>query len=276
MVGDVLTSEANWAPLEGSPASMELAHRETGPQGEWGAAPVLGCYAVAGVYIKSAAEYLKAAESALPSSLTSLPIEIFARTALETSSISRWLLEDGLGARRRVSRMFLIRLHGATELGKAVQELGVENDGARLGENVDQVIGAASKLGLELQLTELSAKCEGEVLPGPTTRAADLLSYWDSRGFEGGPADAILCAHWANSKALFSVLDGQGVDHRTAMDVKALHGAVYAALLALIDPLERAGVLFGWKPGIPGPGAMLSDAIDRLNIEMSQLRALAS
>lgn len=277
-LADQVSSDSVWRPETGSPGHAELANTEMGPQSQWGEGPVRTAYAVAAMAVQAIAEYAKAMQPLVMLQQSPLVPETLARGALEAAASAWWLLEEGLGARRRVCRLQLVRIKSALELQKALREVGISNADDRYGETPDEVKEFSSKLGLGAFLDkghDIAAACETEVRPGYTERVKSLLTDWKFTGaynIYSGSAHAELYAVWRLFRNMGPAASGQEPIFRLAPDRGGLQSAVHGVLLAVIAPLERAALLFGWH-GDAGPGAQISKTIDLINEEMAEVSA---
>ena len=166
-------------------------------------------------------------------------------------------------------------MKSAMELANAVTEVGVSNATGDYGETPDQVREYTHELGLGPFLDkgrDSAAICETETRPRYTERARALLTDWGMKGaynIYSGTAHAELYAV-VRSFEKGAAAAGSEPILRLASNPILLHAAVHAALLAMIAPLERVGLLFGWH-GDAGPGAELSKTIDYINLLMTGL-----
>jgi len=120
---DRLLPPPKWDPAWGSDAARECANTEHGPAGPWGEDPVRTMYAAGALYLDTIMRCLRALGDALSPATTPYVLEAQARAAMEAGAVLWWLLEPGLGARRRVIRFWLIRAsyhagHAYAEIGK--------------------------------------------------------------------------------------------------------------------------------------------------------------
>ena len=102
----------------------------------------------------------------------SIPDEL-TRAAMEAEAQLWWLLEPGIGARRRVARFWLARASGARYLDDAVRKTDPAAPHGAYGETPAMVRAAVDGLGLSFSERQYrsgkwSWSCEGETLPGYT------------------------------------------------------------------------------------------------------------
>src|SRR5215469_3142358 len=105
--------EPEWYPGWQSEAARERANQESGPTGPWGPDPVRSVYTAAALYLEAVLQCMRAIAAALTPESTHYVPNVLARAGMEAGSQAFWLLEPGIGARRRVARFMLIRASGA-------------------------------------------------------------------------------------------------------------------------------------------------------------------
>jgi hypothetical protein len=166
--------EPEWHPGWQSEAATECANRESGPKDPWGPDPVRAVYTAAALYLEAVLQCMRAMAAALTPDTTHYVPNCLARAAMEAGSQAFWLLEPGIGARRRVTRFMLIRASGARH--RAEQVNLTNPDAATLyGETPEQAAGLAAGLGLRCEYRPKGKHrgewwCEDQKLPGYTER----------------------------------------------------------------------------------------------------------
>jgi hypothetical protein len=164
-----------WEPGWKSEAAAELANAEQRQDGSaWGDAPVRTAYAAAAVYMFSIQDCLRAIASSVNLLTTMYVPSVLARAAMEAGAQAWWLLEPGIGPRRRVIRTLLVRASGARNLGEAVRKADPGGTVSEYGEDQDALRAYAHSLGLAYICNDDRTECETEVLPGYNSRARDL------------------------------------------------------------------------------------------------------
>lgn len=94
---------------------------------------------------------------------------------MEPSAQAWWLLEGGIGARRRVIRSILIRGSSAARwLGEAVKVAGPAGKASDYGEDQARVRAYAEELGISYVCNDKRTERDGETLPGYTKRATSF------------------------------------------------------------------------------------------------------
>lgn len=274
------TYPGRWQAEPGSEAASEFANNEQRPDGTtWGDGPVQAAFAYAQMAMMATIQHGRAVATLVHPSRPILPQEALTRSALEAASVAWWLLEPGLGARRRVARMQVLRLNSATEDQKTLNVLakaGVNVSGIG-GETVPFVKSYSAALGLATFTESRKGRgydqCESEIRPGYTKRVTQLT---DAAGFHGaypiysGVAHAELNGLWrVFSNGATAAAGGQRSYH-IAPDYEATFHAAHGALVSLLYPLMRVASVFGW----PSPGRVdnLNALIDGVDTEMARLR----
>jgi hypothetical protein len=142
--------EPQWHPAWQSEAAREYANDESGPDGPWGELPVRAAYLASALFLEAVLQCLRAMSAALTVETTPYVLYCLDRAAMEAGGQALWLLEAGIGARRRVTRWMLIRASGAQKLAEAVSETDPDSAGL-YGETPERVDNEAARLGLQLE-----------------------------------------------------------------------------------------------------------------------------
>jgi hypothetical protein len=112
--------EPQWRPGWQSEAAQEQVNEEYGPSGPWGPDPVCSVYIAAAMYLEAVLQCMRATADSITTDTTHYVPDCLARAAMEAGSQAFWLLEAGIGARRRVGRFMLLRASGAQRLAQEV------------------------------------------------------------------------------------------------------------------------------------------------------------
>lgn len=103
-----------WEPAAGSEAIAELSNTETRNDGSpWGERPPRTAYAAANLMMRGVIDHLKSLERLLADSMPVIGPTVIARSAIEMASGAWWLMEPGIGVRRRVCRELVASLASA-------------------------------------------------------------------------------------------------------------------------------------------------------------------
>lgn len=164
-----------WPPAWQSEAAGELGNSEVRADGSaWGDVPVRTAYALAAVLLMTATDCLRALGDSVNSLTTTYTSGVLSRAVMEPGAQAWWLLEGGIGARRRVIRSVLIRASSARWLEKSVQAADPTGAASTYGEDQARVRSDATALGLSYVCNSSKTECEGELLPGYTGRATEF------------------------------------------------------------------------------------------------------
>jgi hypothetical protein len=240
-----------WEPAWQSEAARECGNGETGPCGAWGEHTVRTVYAGAALYLDTILRCIQAMAGALTAESTPYVMNALARAAMEAGAQLWWLLQPGIGVRRRVARFWLIRASGAWYLDGTVQIIDPAAPPGTYGETPAMVQAAVDGLGLSYSERQLrngkwSRSCEGETLPGYTARAAAFETAV-SMSAAYTIYSAAAHAEWHAVIASFrqEPLPGDGTVLLSRPDLVAVAGAVLAAAGFAIVPADRALRLLG-------------------------------
>ncbi|MHB1733750.1 MAG: hypothetical protein ACYCU8_09920 [Ferrimicrobium acidiphilum] len=264
-VAEELLKQDKWEPTLGTPAYQEIHNTIQGPaQSAWGEQPVRLSYSVAKMNIYAAVDYTRSVACLITPTSTPLAPVVLARASLESSSVAYWLLEDPLSAEGRVCRLHLVRINAASSLERAMKEMKVLGPPQSHGEPMVAVAQSAQNLGISLQPIGKSNRwrCGTEVELSPTDRVKAVLNDY---GLIGAYNVYSGIAH-ADTNFLRQML----VEFRSDIASRKtfsqfgpnnplLHSVVHALLLAVIAPLERARLIFGWDAVSGGPGEILDN-----------------
>lgn len=166
-------------PTEGSEARRELENGEQRRDGSpWGPDPVAEAQGMPGVRLFAADDHLNALSELVGSRHSVLGWAVACRNVLDASARAWWLLEPGLGARRRVARYFADWYQSVQFRGPLLSGLGDSEP-----ERPEGVLDSARKLGLEVVHTSQGFHFDEEQVPHPAALVHDLL---DDAGFDAG------------------------------------------------------------------------------------------
>ncbi|HEY2265367.1 MAG TPA: hypothetical protein VGI96_22275 [Streptosporangiaceae bacterium] len=169
-----------WRPAWQSEAEGEVRNSELRADGSpWGGDPVRTAYAAATVFLFAALDALLALRDSVSVSSTSYVPGVLSRAAMEAGSQAFWLLEPGIGARRRVIRSVLVRAGSAANLKETVEAVDPAETVSAYGEDPATIEAYAQGLALVYaakkdQNGRKALECEGERLPTYTARAVAL------------------------------------------------------------------------------------------------------
>jgi len=112
-----------WEPVPGSEATAELSNTETrNDSSPWGERPPRIAYAAAKLMMLGVVDDLKGLERLLIDPVPVIGPTVMARSAIEIASGAWWLMEPGIGARRRVCRELVASLTSARRAKQVADE----------------------------------------------------------------------------------------------------------------------------------------------------------
>lgn len=197
-------------------------------------------------------------------------IETETRSSLEAASVAWWLLEPGLMARQRVCRMRLLRRNSAREFSGSIDEVG-EDPAVAGSETVAGIEAECHALGLA-SFTQGGGELEGQARLKYTKRVKALTDELGNQGaysIYSGSAHAELAGIWRLFGQTGATLPGRQPLYSPVANPQASFAAADSALKAMMGPVERIALLFGWT--VPGRGEEISATIDHINSGMKRL-----
>lgn len=243
-----------WPFEPGSEANGEVANTEIGDRGVgWGERPPRTAYALAAVLMTAVLDDLGSLRRLLGDELPAIGPTVVARSAIEIGSTAWWLMEPGIGVRRRVCRELVLSLRSARRAKLVAEKFRNSPDQAAGIAQEAQVLRRVKELALAAPSgTFLSPEIEGEALKGPTDVTADML---DHHFPVGTPASSVYLTYSAVSHGeLYGLMhfltsevqtDGS-IMLRWQPQMPILNSTVDLALLAFREPYLRISKLMGW------------------------------
>jgi hypothetical protein len=238
-----------WTPTDGSQAAVEVANTEVDAEGNpWGPRPVQTAYALANLGMGAILDHLSALLALLAEQMPILATTVLSRAALEMGAQVWWLMEPGLGARRRVARYQAIRLDSAEWGEKAVKEFDPSANPAEYGTTSKAVITEANALGLKVCRRN---QVEGE---SPGTATALTTAFLNEFMETGAGAVYRTFSGVAHGKlyGLFQFVhetgrrdDGEKIMELT-LPLRSLRSNIEVALAAFVGSFDRVVALMGW------------------------------
>lgn len=239
-----------WQPAWQSEAEGEIGNGELRADGSpWGKKPVRTAYAAATVFLFAALDALLALRDSVNVSSTSYVPGVLSRATMEAGSQTFWLLEPGIGARRRVIRSVLVRAGSAANLKETVEAGAPTETVSDYGEDPAIVEVYAQGLGLAYaekkgQHGRKALECEGDRLPSYTARAVALETAMKmSAGYRiySGAAHAEL---YSAMQAWRNTTSGTAAPLERWRDREAVWTAALASAGFVMMPAFRALMLF--------------------------------
>lgn len=245
---DVWTGTEYFQIETGSPAALELANTEIRKDGTpWGDRPLRNVYQYALMETKYTVEMARCIELLVRGERPAPGIEGLTRISLEAGSVVWWLLEENLSARKRLSRMQLLRMNSARELAKSIAAVGADPNVAGQ-ETTANIEAECDLLGLT-PFTQKGNELEGETRPSYTDR---VKKFTDDIGYDGayniysGVTHAELGGLWRLLQQTGSNISDRSPIYDARPDPQATLSAVNGALKVMMGCMERIVLHFGW------------------------------
>lgn len=159
-----------WEPSSGSEGAAEVANEETGSAGRWGESPVRTAHALTHALMDTVLTHVRALALLYVEIPPAMATATVARSIMEAGATAWWIMESGIGPRRRVARVTSERLRSAREAAKAIIHLEGPVNPGDYSETEEQVRDYAARLGL--MAAEGDPRIDGQVRPNST----DLIS----------------------------------------------------------------------------------------------------
>lgn len=114
---------AKWEPGPGSEAAAELSNNQSRQGGApWGEDPPRTAYAAANLMMTGVLDNLASINQVLGTQMPVIGPTVLARSAIEIASGAWWLMEPGIGVRRRVCRELALSLESARRAKQVTEE----------------------------------------------------------------------------------------------------------------------------------------------------------
>ena len=172
---------AKWEPEPGSEAAAELSNTEIRQGGDpWGEDPPRTAYAAANLLVTGVLDDLAGLWQMLDDQMSVIGPTVVARSAIEIASGAWWLMEPGLGARRRVCRELALSLMSARRAKQVAEEFQAK--GFQIGQEIAdalqqeaRVLQRITDLGITPPTSGISPKIENERAEKATDATAAML-----------------------------------------------------------------------------------------------------
>jgi hypothetical protein len=193
-------------------------------------------------FFVAAIDCMNALGDAVNVQITAPVANVLARACMESGARMWWLMEPGIGARRRVIRSVLLRANGARDLSHAVKKLNPKLDVAEFGETPTAIRSYAAQLGIQYVCNDRTVASEGQVVPGPTASSTALENAMRMPG-----TYKIYSA--ATHSSWSAVVQGWRVGNAGLWERRPDRDAVWSAVIAcpgfVIEPVKRALMVLG-------------------------------
>jgi hypothetical protein len=242
-----------WEPAAGSEAAAELASTESRADGSpWDEQVLRTAYAVANLLTTAVLDDLCSVQRLLGEPMPVIGVPVVARSAIEIGHRVWWLMESGIGARRRACRELVLSLTSARRAKQVAR-------GFQAGPGVTEALGQEQRvlqriadLGLATPTGGYSPSIEGETCPSATVGTAAMLIG----AFPAGTSSEVVYRVYS------AVMHGEiyGLMNFMAPRIQAngstrlewglpgdvLDSTVQLAILAFREPYLRINHVMGW------------------------------
>jgi hypothetical protein len=170
-----------WEPSPGSEAATELSNNEIRHSGDpWGEDPPRTAYAAANLMMTGALDDLAGLRQMLDDQMSVIGPTVVARSAIEIASGAWWLMQPGIGARRRVCRELSLSLASARRARQVAEEFKAK--GYQVSQEIEdahqqeaRVLQRIMEMGISAPTTGFSPKVENEQAESATATTAAML-----------------------------------------------------------------------------------------------------
>jgi hypothetical protein len=134
-----------WDPAPGAEAAAELANTEVRQNGDpWGENPPRTAYAAANLMMTGVLDNLASIHNLLAIEMPVIGPTVLARSTIEIASGAWWLMEPGIGARKRVCRELALSLESARRAGQVAKEF--QDTGFPVGPEITEALQQEAKV----------------------------------------------------------------------------------------------------------------------------------
>jgi hypothetical protein len=239
-----------WEPMPGAEAAGEIAD----------AVKLFGhdrqirtTYAIANVLMIAVLDQLGALQCLLQNPMPVIAPTVVARSAIEIASLAWWLMEPGIGGKRRVSRDLVLSLASAREAAVVADLLF--GHGPDCDDTLDQerqVLQRISDAGLQVSGTRKSPRVGTEAAASATEQTADMLHA--GLGTKNPPT-AVYKAYSATAHGtiyglmnfMASRMEPDGANRlHWGPRADVLDSTVQTAIIAFRQAWDRVNTVMGW------------------------------
>jgi hypothetical protein len=246
--------DPSWQPAPDSEASTELASGQVRQDGQpWGETVLRTPYALASLLMTGVMDNLGSIRQLIGDPMPAIGPTVIARSAMEMGAAAWWLMEPGIGARRRTCRHLVLSLISARRAAQVAEELRDEEARAEGLAQEGRMLALIADLAVSPPAgSAYKPVIEGEGFPEATGLTAAMLQ----------PCYPGLAGTGSFYRSYSAVLHGQvyGLmnfmtpavqdDGRILLSWQlrgsVLYGAVEVALLSFREPFKRISQHMGW------------------------------
>jgi hypothetical protein len=246
--------DPRWQPAPDSEASAELASRQIRQDGlPWSEDVLRTPYALASLLMTGVLDNLGSIRQLISDPMPAIGPTVIARSAMEIGATAWWLMQPGIGARRRTCRQLALSLVSARRAAQVAQELRDDQSREEGLAQEDRVLAQIASLAISPpEGPRYRPVIEGESFPEATEITAAMLE----------PCYPALTGTRSFYRSYSAVLHGQlyGLMNFMTPAIQAdgsillswqlrgsvLYGSVEVALLSFREPFKRINQHMGW------------------------------
>ena len=253
---------AVWEPTAGSEAAAEIANTEIRQAGDpWGEYPPRTAYAAANLMMTGVLDNLASIHNLIGIEMPVIGPTVVARSAIEIASGAWWLMEPGIGVRRRVCRELALSLESARRTKQVAEEFQAHalTRGAQVGQEITDalqqeasVLQRITDLGIAPPASGFSPKVETEKAESATDATAGVFKEVLRKH---GPGSSIYRTYSAVTHGtLYGLLNfmepGVTADGSTLLSwhlrPEVLDSTVQVVIAAFDQTYKRINKVMGW------------------------------
>ena len=249
---------AKWEPGPGSEAAAEIASTEVRQDADpWGEDPPRTAYAAASLMMTAVLDNLASIHKLLGIEMPVIGATVVARSAIEIASGAWWLMEPGIGARRRVCRELALSMESARRARQVAEEFQAR--GVQVGQEITdalqqeaQVLQRITDLGIAPASPGLSPRIENEKAESATDATAAMLKAVLPKSVPGSSVYRTYSAVTHGTiYGLMNFMDqGAAPDGSTLLNwhlpPEVLDSTVQLAIAAFGETYGRINKVMGW------------------------------
>jgi hypothetical protein len=253
---------AKWDPEPGSEAAIEIANTAVRQNGDpWGEDPPRTAYAAANLMMIGVLDNLVSIHNLVGVEMPVIGPTVVARSAIEIASGAWWLMEPGIGVRRRVCRELALSLESARRAKQVAREFEAHAlaHGVQVGPEITDalqqetcVLQRITDLGIAPPSQGYSPEVENEKAESATKATADVLKEVLRKL---GPGTSVYRTYSAVTHGTFYGLmnfmePGVAADGSTLLSwhlpPQVLDSTVQLAIAAFGQTYKRINKVMGW------------------------------
>lgn len=246
--------DPRWQPAADSEASAELASWQVRQDGQpWSDEVLRTPYAAASLLMTGVLDNLGSIRQLIDDPMPAIGPTLIARSAMEIGAAAWWLMEPGIGARRRTCRQLVLSLISARRAAQVAEELR-DDEARREGlAQEDRVLELIRGLAISQPTrTRYRPAIGGEIFPGATDLTARMLEpcypgLAGTKSFYRSYSAVLHGQLYGLMNFMTPIIQDDGrIPLSWQLRGSVLYGAVEVALLSFREPFKRINQHMGW------------------------------